>query len=448
MPQLRRAEKWGYGIADVGASLTYVAVNTWLLYFLINIARLPPLLAGIVFVAGRVLDAVTDPLMGVISDRLKPRFGRLPFIRFGALPLGVAFALLWLAPGAGQALQFALALATFVLFSLLYTVVQVPYMALTPELAEDYDARTELTSYRMGFGTLASLLAVALPPVIVSGFSPGAELAQSRPLGWLVMGGIFAALTSSCYLLMARTVREPPRAASAASSFWQHYRTAFSIFGFRQAFGLFILVTIGLMVVNSILPFFLESNLRLSAEAQSLVLGLLFGSAIASFPAWNYLGQRLDKKRALALGLALMAGGLLAIVGLVTPGGVSPLLIVLVVLAGVGLAAIMLFPWAMLPDVIEFDELAGGQRREGLVYALFTFGQKLAGSLGVFSNALVAALFGYRPGEAVQAAETLRGLALMAGPVTAAVLLVALVATLRFPISKALHAEARAKLAR
>jgi GPH family glycoside/pentoside/hexuronide:cation symporter len=442
--------KVGYGVADVGASLTYVAVNTWLLYFLVNIVQLAPLLAGLVFLAGRVLDAVTDPIMGVVSDRLKARVGRLPFIRWGAVPLGASFMLLWLAPEAGQALKFSLALLSFMLFSLLYTVVQVPYMALTPELAADYDARTDLTSYRMGFGTLASLLAVALPPMIVGALSPEPELAQSHPGGWLLMGGLFAVLTSGCYLLMVRLVAEPKRHAPqlATGPLVQQYRSAFAIFGFRQIFALFIVITIGLMIVNSILPFFLESNLQLEASQQSLVLGLLFGSAILSFPLWRYLGQPLGKKWALALGLMLMACGLTLIVSLVPPGMISPLLIGLVLLSGVGLSAIMLFPWAMLPDVVEFDEAATGQRREGLVYALFTFGQKLAGSLGVFSNALVATLFGYQQGEALQAAHTLYGIALMAGPVASLIFIVAIVVTLRVPVTRALHAATRAKLAR
>jgi glycoside/pentoside/hexuronide:cation symporter, GPH family len=448
--RLNRVAKAGYGVADVGASLTYVAINTWLLYFLINIAGLTPFLAGTVFLAGRVLDAVTDPLMGVLSDRMKPRYGRVIFVRWGAVPLGLSFMLLWLVPEATQAVRFALALLTFILFSLLYTVVQVPYMALTPELATDYDDRTNLTSYRMGFGTFASLLAVALPPMIVSFFSPDAELALSRPTGWLMVGAGFAVITSGCYLLMTRLVKEPKRQVTVlpSTSLIQEYRSAFGIFGFRQVFVLFIVITMGLMIVNSILPFFLESNLRLSANQQSIILGLLFGSAILSFPLWNYLGQRLGKKRALALGLMLMACGLTLIVSLVSPGVISPLLIGLILVSGIGLSAIMLFPWAMLPDVVEFDEIISGQRREGLVYALFTFGQKLAGSLGVFSNALVATFFGYQQGEVLQSAVTLRGIALMAGPVAAGIFVAAIFVTLRFPVTRLLHEQTRAKLAR
>ena len=149
--RLSLGEKLGYGVADVGASLTFVAVNTWLLYFLVNVVKLEPLRAGVVFVMGRALDALLDPVMGVLSDRLKGRVKRTQFIRWGALPLGLSFALLWFVPDGSQSLKFAFALLMFMLFSVLYTVVQVPYMALTPDIAPDYDERTRLTSFRMGF---------------------------------------------------------------------------------------------------------------------------------------------------------------------------------------------------------------------------------------------------------------------------------------------------------
>jgi glycoside/pentoside/hexuronide:cation symporter, GPH family len=135
-------EKLGFGVADVGASITYIAINTHLFYFLVNIVDLTPILAGTVFVLGRVFDAFTDPIMGVISDRLKTKIGRKPFIIWGAVPLGISFALLWLVPDASQTVKFILSSFLFLLFSLLYTIVQMPYMALIPEIAESYDERT------------------------------------------------------------------------------------------------------------------------------------------------------------------------------------------------------------------------------------------------------------------------------------------------------------------
>ncbi len=437
-----------FGVADVGASLTFVAINTWLLYFLINIVHLEPILAGLVFMLGRVFDALTDPIMGVLSDRLKPKIGRKPFIAWGAIPLGLSFALLWLIPEASQGLKFLLSTFYFLLFSLLYTIVQMPYMALIPELAEDYNERTSLSSYRAAFGTFASLLAVALPPIIVSWFSPATELSQTHPVGWLMMGVIFGVVTSVSYLIMVFKVKEPKRIQVSLENpaFIDEYRSAFKIFGFPQIFILFMVITIGLMIVNSILPFFLESSLRISADSQPIVLGSLFLVAILVFPLWNLVAIRLGKKTALILGLIILAVSLLLLVGFTVPGKISFYLMLMTALAGVGLSAVMLFPWAMLPDVVEFDELASGRRREGLVYALFTFGQKIAGSIGVFSNAIVASVFGYQQGLVEQSAPTIAAIRWMAGPVAAVIFLLSVIFVLRFPITRAKHLEAKQKL--
>ena len=436
MSQLTTSEKISFGVADIGASLTFVAINTWLLYFLVNIVHLEPLLAGLVFMLGRVFDAVTDPIMGVVSDRLKPRIGRKPFIVWGAIPLGISFALLWFIPEASQTVKFLLSTFYFLLFSLFYTIVQMPYMALIPELSTDYNERTSLSSYRAAFGTLASLAAVALPPIIASRF------------GWPMMGIVFGVVATVSYLIMVLRIKEPQRIhiETSHSSLLEEYRSAFNIFGFAQIFILFMVITIGLMIVNSILPFFLESSLRIGPDRQPIVLGTLFVVAILVFPLWNLLAARLDKRKALILGLVIMALSLVLLVGFSPSGKLSFYLITMTALAGVGLSAVMLLPWAMLPDVVEFDELSTGRRREGLVYALFTFGQKIAGSIGVFSNAIVASVFGYQQGLVEQSATTITAIRWMAGPVAAIIFLLAIVFVLRFPITQAKHLEARQKL--
>lgn len=441
-------QRVAYGFSDMGASLTFVAVNTWLLYALVNVAGVPPLWAGAVFVAGRLVDAVTDPVMGVLADRVRSRLGRLTFLRWGAVPLGAAFAAVWWAPDVGPAGAVAYALVTFVVFGIAYTVVQVPTMALTPELAPDYDERTALTSWRIGFGVVASMLAVAAPPLVVLGVAGGGDLAAAPAAGWRVLGLAFGAVAALAYLTTATVVREPARTdapppGGTHAAWW----TAFRAPGYASVWTLFLIVTLGIMTLNSMLPFFLESALRLPGESQTVVLGLLFGTAVLSFPVWGALSSRWGKRGALTIGLVVLASAVLALVAFAPPGAVGPTLLLLTVVAGFGLAAVMMLPWAMLPDVVEFDALAHGERREGLLYALFTFGQKAAGSLGVFANALAAALFGYVQGSALQAAETVVGIRLMTGPVSAGLFLVAAAWVWTYPITRERHAAARAQWA-
>lgn len=455
--RLPTSQAAAYGVAEMGASLTFVAVNTWLLYALVNVAGVPALWAGVIFVAGRLVDAVTDPIMGVLADRWRASLGRLVFLRWGAVPLGAAFAAIWWAPPLAPGGAAVYGLVTFVLFGLLYSVVQVPTLALTPELAPDYDGRTALTSWRTGFGVVASMLAVAVPPILVLGVSGGSELAAAGPAGWRVMALVFGALAAAAYLLTAFVVREPkaptvraaPPGPLAAPSSGRGggWLSAFAAPGYRAIWLLFVVITVGMMVLNSMLPFFLESSLRLPGGSQTVVLGLLFGVAVLAFPGWSALSRRWGKRTALCTGLLLLAAAVLALVLLSPAGGLSGSLIVTTVLAGVGLAAVMMMPWAMLPDVVEFDALAQGRRREGLLYALFTFGQKAAGSAGVFANAIVASAFGYVQGSAMQSETTVAGIRMMAGPVAAGIFLVAALLVWTYPITRERHAAAQAALA-
>jgi Na+/melibiose symporter-like transporter len=129
------------------------------------------------------------------------------------------------------------------------------------------------------------------------------------------------------------------------------------------------------------------------------------------------------------------------------PGADEPLLVLAVLLpTGVGLAAIIVLPWAIAPDAIEFDALAEGRRRDGSVYALNSLGQKVASSAGVFGSAIVTTVFGYEAGQAVQSAETVRGLAIAAGPVVASIHLVTLWFVRSLP-SREEHLAATAELA-
>lgn len=436
---LRARTKLAYAGGELGAAGLYVAVNTWLLYYLVNIVQLRPLQAGAAFIVGRTFDALIDPLVGDLVDRRRGRTPLLWWVRRGILPLAAAFVALWWLPSLGGP-AFLVATLSFVLFSTAYTFVSMPYLALTPALAPTYDGRTSLTAYRMAVATVASLLAVALPPLLVAVTTGVDELAATPASGWLVMGGVFAALGTAGCLVVLTGVREPPAGVRppAEPFAWDRLVSVFRVAAFRTVFASFVLITVGMMLTNSLLPFFLESVLGLTASEQTPVLGGLFGIAIASVPLWNLAAGRLGKGRALAVGTVVHTVGLLALVGL-RPGPDQPLLLWgLLVVAGAGLAALIVLPWAMIPDVVEFDELAVGRRREGLVYALCTLGQKTASSVGVFASAIVATVFGYDAGRAVQTEDTVRGLAFGLGPGAAVVYAVALVLVLRTP-SRAAH---------
>ena len=173
-PRLGRREKWIYGSGDLGFSLTNTILNVYLALFLTDVVGVTPAVAAIAFFIGSTWDYINDPIVGYLSDRTHTRWGRRrPFLLFGAVPFAAAFCLLWWRPPIETTLGLGIYYAAaYALFDTAATFVYMPFYALTPELTDDYDERTGLTSRRMFFSILGTLIAFTLPLAIVDGFRP------------------------------------------------------------------------------------------------------------------------------------------------------------------------------------------------------------------------------------------------------------------------------------
>jgi GPH family glycoside/pentoside/hexuronide:cation symporter len=161
--KLHLTTKLAYGAGDLGPAVTANIAVFYLLDFLINVAGLPPSLAGNVLMIGKIADAVNDPIIGVWSDRLHTRWGRrLPWMLFAALPFGLIHLLQWIVPDFGTWGLFFYYVLIGILFNITYTAINLPYQALTPELTQDYQERTILNSFRFSFSIGGSIFSFFL----------------------------------------------------------------------------------------------------------------------------------------------------------------------------------------------------------------------------------------------------------------------------------------------
>ena len=163
--------------------------------FLTDVVGLEPRLASVAALSGIVWDAINDPLVGLLSDRVRTRWGRRrPFVLFFAIPYGLSFVLLWWAPPWESQVALAVTVSlAYMLSDTFQTLVSVPLYALTPEITLDYDERTSLTTYRMFFNLLASLVTAVVGPAIVdSALAAGATQQQ----GYLIVSALFGGLAS------------------------------------------------------------------------------------------------------------------------------------------------------------------------------------------------------------------------------------------------------------
>jgi GPH family glycoside/pentoside/hexuronide:cation symporter len=432
VPQrLSRWTKFFYGIGDTGFSLTSTIVSTYLLIFLTDIMGVPAGLAGIPLLVGRSWDWINDPFVGHVSDRTRTRWGRRrPFLLFGALPFALAFAVLWWRPPweniAAVVAYYAIA---YVLFEAAATFVYMPYFALTPELTSDYDERTSLTTYRMFFSILGSLIAFTVPLAIIGTFEP-----QNAPRV-LTMGVVFAIVSALPLLLTFLGTRErqvymelkQPGLLQSLKAAWQNRP-------FVSSLGIFLLTWICMDGVQLVLLYFLKYWLRREGESD-LIMAVIFVTAILALPLWQWVARRWSKRWAYVAGVAFWAVMQILLVT-VTAATSLPVILLLCFLAGVGVAAAHVLPWAIIPDAIEWDEWKTGERHEGMFYSLATLMHKIALSLAVLVVPLVLEFTGYRPNVAEQAPGVLWGLRILMGPIPAVLLCVGILFAVRYPLTR------------
>ena len=433
--------KLAYGSGDLGTAITAGLRAFFLLFFLTDVARMSPVAASSVLLINRLWDAFNDPLVGWLSDRTVTRWGRRrPWLLIGAIPFGLFFLLTWVVPPFGPTGLFIYYVVVSLLLDTFYTIINVPYTALTPELTHDYDERTSLNSYRFAFSVGGNLVGAVLHPIIVSQF-------DDIRTGYMVSGLIWSIVsTVPCFIVFAFT-RERPESMDSAKEesipFFQQFRIALTNIPYLFVIGLYLCSWLALQLVSTVLIYYLTYYLGIP-EQLPLVLLAIQGSSFIFLFVWAYISKRLDKRIVYMIGAVIWLGVQLALSSL-RPDQ-SYLVIPLAIVAGAGVAVAYLIPWAMMPDVIELDELKTHRRREGVFYGFMVLLQKTGIALGIFMVGRVLGAAGYlTPTDAVQAPiqpeSALNAIRLFMGPIPAIILLVSLVVAYFYPITRARHAR-------
>ncbi|MFL7810894.1 MAG: MFS transporter [Anaerolineae bacterium] len=425
-----------FSTGDLSTSIPLAIVMFFQLYFLTDVAGLRPDLAGWAVGAGRVWDAFNDPLFGLLSDRIRSRWGRRRvLLLFGAVPLGLSFAMMWIVPRfspIGLTVYYAVA---FILFDTVFTAVHVGYNALTPEMTYDYDERSSLNGYRMVFSISGTLGAIILATVL------GWFVEDTRLLFAVVGAGLGLVSIVPPLVVFAVTRERAAAEQPAPLPVRQALVATLTNRPFWLVMGLYLLSWTTASVLAADLVYFASYYLRVPDQANYFVL-VAQGAAILFIPLWVWVAQRLDKRRAFLLGTA---SWVVVLIGLffVGPEQVG-LAYALAALAGSGIATAYVLPWSMVPDIIEYDEVHTGQRREGSYYAFASFFQKLATGGALWAMGLALAATGYvtpaTSGDVpVQPPAAVEAIRVFMGPVPLVLLLLAMAFAWRYPISRERH---------
>jgi glycoside/pentoside/hexuronide:cation symporter, GPH family len=453
--KLSFSTKLAFGAGDLGSAITANLLIFYLSPFLTDVAGLSPGLAARTQLVGKIWDAVNDPMVGVLSDRTTSRWGRrYPWMIFGAVPFGIFFFMQWVVPkfsdnpGVNEWGLFGFYTVISILFNTFYTIVNLPYTALTPELTQDYNERTSLNSFRFTFSIGGSILSVALVGVIAV-LLPGDRARQ-----YLVMGVVSAVLSVlpiywCVFGTRARTAavaaQNPVAETPVSIPILEQLKIAFSNRPFLFVVGIYLCSWLSLQLTATIIPYFVASRMQIGGQGTTvLVILAVQGTAMAMLFVWSALSKRFGKKAVYFMGMGLW---IIAQIGLffLRPGQIA-LMYVLAVMAGFGVSTAYLIPWSMLPDVIELDELNTGQRREGIFYSFIVFLQKVCLGIAV---AIVLECLGWagyiKPTDAVplpnQPDAVIWVIRIAIGPLPLLALIGGLVLAYFYPITREVHAE-------
>ncbi|MEM9246945.1 MAG: MFS transporter, partial [Cyanobacteria bacterium P01_F01_bin.153] len=343
-----------------------------------------------------------------MSDRTRSKWGRrYPWMIGGAIPFGVFFLMQWWIPFQDEWALFWYYLVIATLFNLAYTAVTLPYAALTPQLSDDYNERTNLNTFRFTFSIGGSIASLVLAQLI---FQSVEDLAQR----YLILGAICTVISVvPIFLCVAGTYhRAMPKeraliAQEAAGEFTEEQlplgkqiRIALGNRPFQYVVGIYLCSWFAVQLIGAIMQFYVVSWMGLDAAQFPNVALAVQGTAIAFLPVWGRLSKTVGKRGVYFMGTGIW---LIAQTGLLflQPGQVV-LMYTLCVMAGAGVSTAYLVPWSMLPDVIDADELKTGQRREGVFYSFMVFLQKMGLALALWFVGQIIEWAGYIksvPGE-------------------------------------------------
>ena len=441
MKKLTLKEKLAYSAPAFALAVVGIPVYVYLPIFYTDVVGIPISTLGAILLIVRLFDAFTDPVIGLVSDRIRTPMGRRrPLIALGALFTVFAILLLFnpppgLGPNAAMAWFMSLIFALF----FFWTVVIVPYESLGPELTYDYNERTALFSMRDG-ALIAGTIAAAAMPGAVKWAAGLDDSGEGQRQTFFILSLIYAPLIVAACTWCVLVFRErSQRAVNARPPVLQWIRSSLANRPFIILLIAYTISALGNNLPATLILYYVQYVL--GSGLADLFLVLYFVTGVVFLPMWVYISGRTGKKNAWIASMALNTGAFFWVFFL-GPGD-EVMYGILVVLSGIGFGATLAIPSAMQADVIDYDELVDGDRREGLYIGLWSISRKLAAAVGVGTGLAMVGLAGYQPGVA-QPEPVVLTLRVFYALVPSFCNAVAIVIALAYPISGDMHRRIRA----
>lgn len=461
-------EKTALGIGSLAAFFAYSGVSI-LAYPVYNMMLgVSAAWIGIALMIPRLWDAITDPIMGRISDNFHhPHGRRKPFIVAGAIAMGILFALIWQVPsGWSDQLKIAYFIVMQILFFTAYTVFSVPYFALTYEMTPDYNERTHVMAFCAFFHKMGEFLGGWMLPLatvlgiwLVAGASD-MNMQGVLAMAWMV-GIVIMVLMGVIPGLVVKERFQKKTKSQEKVGLWDGVKGACSSPAFVILVAVIVLNTLSGVLAMGIDQYLLVYFMNNGDKAAGLIQKGLLSSGyavvgFASIPVITWLAGRFGKKGSLFFVYGLMVTGSIAKWWIFTPGhqifyvgklAIDPIMMIDPLMCGPMWVAVKIMLASMMADICDEDELKHGQRREGMFSAVFSWMEKMVVSLAMMMTGLALALAHFDPElGGNQAPETFTRMRLFLAGAPALTAVIAIVALVFYPITAKRAEETRRKL--
>ncbi len=373
-----------YGSGDIYGGGAFFIVGMFFLFYLTEVVGLSPFLAGLVFGIGKVWDAISDPLMGYISDRTTSKHGRRRiYFLIGIIPITLTFILMWVPVSFhSQVALFLFYSGAYMLFATVFTMVMVPYSAMAAELSGDYRVRNRLSGARLFFSGFSSLLAATIPKIIIDSYS------NPPSKGYLIMSVVFGIFFALPWIIVFLGTWTTPhsKVSSIHKNFMKEFFTIFRNRSFRVHLLMYICAYSAMDMLMALFNYYLTYSLK-RPGLYSIAMGTLMIVQLSMIPVYVRIANVKGKRFAYRMGLTIWVIGMM---GTLFLNATTPIIIVACVCAviGSGTASAIYIPYAILPNVIDVDELMTGLKRSGVYSGAMTLTRKL------IQGALVMPLIG------------------------------------------------------
>lgn len=436
---LRLREKVGYGIGDMGFNFYWANISSFLLIFYTDVMGLAAAAVGTMILATKIIDAVTDPLMGALADRTRSRFGKFrPYLLYAALPMAAAGVLTYTVPAASDGGKLLWAYATFSLMMLCYTVLSTPYSALSGVITGDSQQRTTLISFRF-IAAFAGTAIVNYCTLDLVGWLGRGDEARGWQLTMAVYGIAAAALFATVFLTTRERIAPPAQQNSAVR---QDLKDLLNNKAWLVLFALALIIMVTIVMRGGASVYYMKYFVQ-RPDLTGKFLGV-YSVALAVGAAMTPLLTRYVDKKRLMVGL-MAAVGVLSCAMFFVPAEAIGLMFVLNTLIGLALGPKSPLAFSMYADAADYTEWKMGRRATAMTFAAATFSQKLGGAIASAIIAWLLAAMGYVANQAQSGASQL-GIVLLLTVIPGVVAFVAAFTMRFYPLDNARLVQVQSEL--